>query len=68
LLALYLARGFCGVFVWALQSMSFACVRALSWGVAMNFKRLGKSGLRVPELSFGTATFGGVSQINNDFR
>ncbi|QJD93829.1 aldo/keto reductase [Duganella dendranthematis] len=29
----------------------------------MNFKRLGKSGLRVPELSFGTATFGG----GNDF-
>ncbi|WP_432378853.1 aldo/keto reductase [Duganella sp. P38] len=29
----------------------------------MNHKRLGKSGLRVPELSFGTATFGG----GNDF-
>jgi aryl-alcohol dehydrogenase-like predicted oxidoreductase len=29
----------------------------------MNYKRLGKSGLRVPELSFGTATFGG----GNDF-
>jgi aryl-alcohol dehydrogenase-like predicted oxidoreductase len=29
----------------------------------MNFKRLGKSGLRVPELSFGTGTFGG----GNDF-
>ncbi|NYE59521.1 aryl-alcohol dehydrogenase-like predicted oxidoreductase [Duganella sp. 1224] len=29
----------------------------------MNFKRLGQSGLRVPELSFGTATFGG----GNDF-
>jgi aryl-alcohol dehydrogenase-like predicted oxidoreductase len=29
----------------------------------MNHNRLGKSGLRVPELSFGTATFGG----GNDF-
>jgi aryl-alcohol dehydrogenase-like predicted oxidoreductase len=29
----------------------------------MNHKRLGKSGLRVPELSFGTGTFGG----GNDF-
>src|ERR1700761_9672214 len=29
----------------------------------MEFRRLGKSGLRVPALSFGTATFGG----GNDF-
>ena len=29
----------------------------------MEFNRLGQSGLRVPALSFGTATFGG----GNDF-
>ena len=29
----------------------------------MEFRRLGASGLKVPALSFGTATFGGVGPL-----
>ena len=32
-------------------------------GFVMEYRRLGHSGLRVPALSFGTATFGGATRL-----
>src|SRR6185437_11848942 len=37
--------------------------RSIARRTQMEFRRLGKSGLTVPALSFGTGTFGGVGRL-----
>src|SRR5580698_8671855 len=42
--------------------MSSICIRTLGRGV-MEYRQLGKSGFKVPELCFGTGTFGGGNEF-----
>src|ERR1700721_1101635 len=42
--------------------MSSICIRTLGRGV-MEYRQLGKSGLKVPELCFGAGTFGGGNEF-----
>src|SRR5687768_14478569 len=35
----------------------------MMWSIAMEYRLLGRSGLKVPVLSFGTGTFGGVGEM-----